>query len=37
MCIEGNSYFCGGGGHTLMEPIMCMLHVECIEYIMQNF
>ena len=34
MCIEGNAYFCGGGGHTLVEPIMSMLHVKCM---MQNF
>ena len=37
MCIEGNAYFCGGGGHTLVEPIMHILHVECIECMMQNF
>ena len=37
MCIEGNAYFCGGGGHTLVKPIMRMLHVECIEFMMQNF
>ena len=37
MCIEGNASFYGGGGHTLVEPvepIMRMLHVECM---MQNF
>ena len=34
MCIEDNAYFCGGGGHTLVEPIMRMLHVKCM---MQNF
>ena len=34
MCIEGNVYFCGGGGHTLVEPIMRMLHVKCM---MQKF
>ena len=37
MCIEGIAYFCGGGGHTLVEPIMCMLNVEYIECMMQNF
>ena len=34
MCIEDNAYFCGGGGHTLVESIMRMLHVKCM---MQNF
>ena len=37
MCIEGNASFCGGGGHTLVEPIKRMLHVECIECMMQTF
>ena len=34
MCIEDNAYFCGGGGCPLVEPIMRMLHVQCM---MQNF
>ena len=34
MCIKDNAYFYGGGGHTLVEPFMCMLHVKCIR---QNF
>ena len=34
MFIEDNAYFCGGGGHTLVEPFMRMLHVKCMR---QNF
>ena len=34
MCIEDNAHFCDGGGHTLVEPIMHMLHVKCM---MKNF
>ena len=31
MCIEDNSCFCSGGGHTLVGSNMCMLHVQCME------
>ena len=30
MCIGDNASFCSGGGHTLGEPIMHMLHVQCM-------
>ena len=36
VCIGDTAYFCSGGGHTLvgtnhaLEPIMRLLHVECM-------
>ena len=31
MYIEDNACFCCGGGHTLVDPTMRMLHVQCME------